>query len=242
VSRLKENRARQAWYALNRTFWAYAKKMGHGDGERGNMDDELLRAAKHEVLHALLHMQCATIHVVSATEAYIELTFRLQPSALAKVHRENAYRAYRHVTLALAGSLAPSLVMGVPLLGADLDLVEQWEEAWRRLAQEQTCISWNNLLVEARDHVRLWYRSPGMAQHVDKVAKEVARQRIIYSDLAWRRLVRACDPPTPPQPAPIKGDLFSPKRAIEQLERKMEVLYPWQGLLERYCEAKNAHR
>jgi hypothetical protein len=202
--------------------------------------EELIYVSKHETLHALLLMKVGSIDWVSVTWGETQVRLWLQPSALIKVYRENPSRVYDNVNLTLVGCLAPSLVQGAALDGADLELIREFEEGWYKLAQVEPVISWKHMLSTAHDDVRLWYRSPGMRDHVGRVAKALADRRMTYGDKMWRRLVKSCAPPPPP--APTRAGIPSAKEIREQFERKMEILYPWQRYLERYCARQNAPR
>jgi hypothetical protein len=119
-----------------------------------------------------------------------ELSFPFTPSSLYLFYRKRPDETHRQMIKVLGVIMAPHVIQGSPLEGADD--VADWRQAYNALPAAS--VHWKNVLDDVRAYVRSWYRAPGRADLVDKVAQALSKRLAVYGDKQWRAFVASCQP------------------------------------------------
>jgi hypothetical protein len=179
------------------------------------------RTAQHETLHALLAMQCSTVHHVRVwPRGETEVSFPFTPASLGLYYAKRPEETHRRMIQVLAAIMAPHVLTGAPL--AEEDDVSDWQAAYNKLPNAS--LHWKSVLSHVHVYVREWYRAPGRADLVEKVAEALTKCAVVNGDKAWRALVQGCQPPR--QAPRSTGSIDLNRLRPEILECLMD-LYDW---------------
>jgi hypothetical protein len=172
---------------------------------------ELCRIAQHETLHALLAMECSTVHCVRVwPKGETEVSFPFTPSSLHLAYRKRPEETHRRMIQVLAAIMAPHVLTSSPL--ESWDDVSDWQTAYNKVPSAS--LHWKNILDDVRAYVREWYRTPGRADLVERVTQALVKRVVVHGDKRWRALVASCLPPRQ-APQPIGSIDFN--RLVENL-------------------------
>jgi hypothetical protein len=120
-----------------------------------------------------------------------EVSFPFTPSSLYLSYRKRPEETHRRLIQVLAVIVAPHVIMGSPLEAGDD--VSDWQAAYNALSNAD--MHWRNVIANVHAHVRTWYRAPGRADLVAKVAEALTKRAVVFGDKNWRALVASCLPP-----------------------------------------------
>jgi hypothetical protein len=183
---------------------------------------ERLRVAVHESIHGLLAMRCSTVHQVRCYPVgQTEVSFPFTPSSLHLSYRKRPEETHRRLIQVLGVITGPHIVQGSPLEAGDD--VSDWQAAYNALKNAD--MHWRNVLDQVRAHVRTWYRTPGRADLVAKVAEALTKRAVVFGDKNWRALVASCQPARQTQRLAGSIDI---NRLVENI-KCLENSYDWRA-------------
>jgi hypothetical protein len=179
---------------------------------------EQYRVAAHEAIHGLLALSCATIHYVRCyPKGETEVSFPFTPSSLHLAYRKRPEQTHRQMIQVLGAIMGPHVLTGSPL--ESWDDVSDWQAAYNKLPSAS--LHWKSVLDDVRAYVRAWYRTPGRADLVAKVADALTKRVVVHGDKNWRALVTSCQPP---RRAPRRIGRIDPNRVQPEV---LECLMDW---------------
>jgi hypothetical protein len=176
--------------------------------------ERLLQTARHECAHGLIAVHFGItvdwlkVSPHRAPHGETALRLPLQPWDVPRRARDDPDGTRRHVTRAVAVLLAPSVLLGTRLDGADLDALDDWRAAW---AEARTDTPWYALHQAAKTCVRDWLLNPTVRDDVRRLAGVLAREHFL-TGADWRDFVRFLqEERQAPRPAPPRR---TPKETV----------------------------
>jgi hypothetical protein len=124
-----------------------------------------------------LALSCATVHQVRCYPVgQTELSFPFTPSSLHLFYRKRPEETHRQLIQVLGVIVGPHVIQGSPLEGGDD--VSDWQAAYNALPAAS--LHWQTVLDSVRAYVRSWYRTPGRADVIDKVAQALTKRVVVH--------------------------------------------------------------